>query len=403
MYFAEGSRMRSRVIILLNALFDAGAITYWALWGIFELTPDNFSLANLITAYLILSMVVYGGGLYFWCVTKPEESESLDATFHLTASIQFLLALPDQQELANIESDTATSVNNEIVPNDEEDEPIIVGKTEDAAHSQSKYVTENVAPPEEAGNQSSNHTTPSLDNIPEDDYVLVRNRTQKQQLMSLSFGALLVFWAINVPYTNWIMTTTRDFLAYLGDDETGNKYLTIFTLLQPASLVAVPFSDITIHKIGFPGAFQAINGMGLVFSLIRLLSDNLNVQVVGFVIFSFWRSFLFGVCLSYLPTFLGPQVVGKASGIMFLFSGAAVFVNIPLSNYAIEDQNGDFFIPNLIYTCLIGVSFVAALFIGKSHHRDNAALEAKREANRARKLLAKKASTASTSVVKERP
>lgn len=40
-------------------------------------------------------------------------------------------------------------------------------------------------------------------------------------------------------------------------------------------------------------------------------------------------------------------------GITYAVAGVCMYVNIPLSKYAIETKNGDFFIPNLMYTVLI--------------------------------------------------
>lgn len=51
--------------------------------------------------------------------------------------------------------------------------------------------------------------------------------------------------------------------------------------------------------------------------------------------------------------FLSPDVVGKAMGITYAVAGVFSYVNIPLSTLAIETKDGDFFIPNLIYTVLV--------------------------------------------------
>ena len=71
----------------------------------------------------------------------------------------------------------------------------------------------------------------------------------------------------------------RDYLAYLGDDELDNRYLTIFTLLLPASIVSVPLVDVIVLRLGFAGGFQSINALALGYSIIRVASTNLNVQI----------------------------------------------------------------------------------------------------------------------------
>lgn len=99
--------------------------------------------------------------------------------------------------------------------------------------------------------------------------------------------------------------------------------------------------------------FQTINILALGYSLVRLLSKDLNVQILGFLFFSFFRCFLFGVTFSVFPILHSPDVVGKAMGVTFAAAGITAFINIPLSTIAIEQQDGDFFLPNLMYTILI--------------------------------------------------
>jgi hypothetical protein len=59
----------------------------------------------------------------------------------------------------------------------------------------------------------------------------------------------------------WNLTTQRDFLAHLGDEQ--DKYLTIFTLLMPASMLVYPFVDAAITQYGFVGGLQGINLLAL--------------------------------------------------------------------------------------------------------------------------------------------
>jgi hypothetical protein len=76
---------------------------------------------------------------------------------------------------------------------------------------------------------------------------------------------------------------------------------------MPASLAALPLSDVIIQKFGYYGGFQTINILSLAYNSIRLHSPNLNAQILSFIIFSFFRSFLFGVTFSYIPFVLPPR------------------------------------------------------------------------------------------------
>ena len=147
---------------------------------------------------------------------------------------------------------------------------------------------------------------------------------------------------------------------------------------MPVSLAALPFTDAVVRNFGFHGGFQAINVLALGYCLIRLFSHDLDVQILGFVIFSFYRCFLFGITLSFLPVVLAPKVVGKASGIMFALTGAAAFINVPLSAFALEQRNGDFFIPNLIYTFMIIPCVVAAWVINREITKEKRSCESEK-------------------------
>jgi hypothetical protein len=194
----------------------------------------------------------------------------------------------------------------------------------------------------------------------ETNYVIIAERSPRQQLTCLPALMLCLYFGIHTTANQWALTTTRDFLAYLGDNELSNRYLTIFTLLMPASLVALPFVDVMISRFGFYGGFQCTNALALGYNLIRTSSDNLNVQILGFIFFSFFRCFLYGVTFSFLPTILAPNVTGKASGLLFFTAGVTAFLNIPLANLAVETYDGNFFVPNLVYTILVVPCIAAA-------------------------------------------
>lgn len=138
------------------------------------------------------------------------------------------------------------------------------------------------------------------------------------------------------------------FLRYLGDDEVNNRYLTIFTLLMPATVVAIPFVDAVLLRLGFYGGFQSINVLSLAYNIVKLSSHSLNVQVLGFVFFSFKQSFLFGVTFSYIPKLFAQGVV-----------------------VAVEKLDGNFFIPNLVLTLLVLPCIGAALGIRHTIHQEN--------------------------------
>jgi hypothetical protein len=114
------------------------------------------------------------------------------------------------------------------------------------------------------------------------------------------------------------------FLAYLGDDDYHHLYLSIFTTILPISITGVPFVDYIIQIYGFHVGFQTINILSILQNMIQLVSTDLNVQIIGFVLFTYLRCCLFCITLSYVSTLVSPQVNGKCVGLMMFTSGIVI-------------------------------------------------------------------------------
>jgi hypothetical protein len=164
---------------------------------------------------------------------------------------------------------------------------------------------------------------------------------------------LTVFFLFHETRNNWVVTTARDYLASLGDDEEGNKYLTIFTGLSVASIIGLPFIDSILENYGYHMGFQVVNMLGLLHGIIQLSSDNLNVQVLGFVVFSFYRGFTFATVFSFLPVFLGGEAIGRGAGMISFWSALFSLVNIGLAKWLIQGLEEDFFVIHLLYAVFI--------------------------------------------------
>ena len=79
-----------------------------------------------------------------------------------------------------------------------------------------------------------------------------------------------------------------------SDDETGNLYLSLFVLMTPVSLLGLPFVDFILNRYGFHAGLQSINVLALSYSVVKVSSDSLNIQVLCF--FSIFDVSLFPVC-----------------------------------------------------------------------------------------------------------
>ena len=65
-----------RVISGLNALFDAGSITYLGLC--YAKQQLNISFTAIVFAYLAIAIVTFGGAAYFWSVLHTDIDAEID-------------------------------------------------------------------------------------------------------------------------------------------------------------------------------------------------------------------------------------------------------------------------------------------------------------------------------------
>jgi hypothetical protein len=380
-------RVQRRVIFILNALFDAGAISYLFLWLFY--TKTNASITTVFATYFGISLLTFGTGMYFWCVAVPEtidttvDSENANQIKQNPCTENNDLSTGDDtiDDIVQDSKETSTNGTNHtsstvviVDSNDEEEASPIVDPT---APTKNRNVLECEADgcteADLANGRVQVDPTTSMTNPPNRKklYVLIAHRTRMQQLTSTPAWCLAVFVGVHATSNNWTMATIRDFLASLGDDNYDNRYLTLFTLLTPVSLFGLPFVDYIMHHYGFHCAFQSVNALGLGYMLIRLCSSNLNVQVLGFIIFAFFRCFLYSVFQSFVPTLFSPDVVGLCIGLLVGIPGVAAFLNVPLAKYIIKSADGDFYVANLMYTLLIIPCVVAAYCIGQTIRREH--------------------------------
>lgn len=373
---------RQRVISALNTLFDAGLLTYLALWGIKQLV--GCSLPALLLGYLAVGLVCFAGSIHYWRVAVPVDSIVKDNDTE--ESVDDVAAAPsdtiDEEDASGplpdgvplepeLDGDKLESQGQSIHVSKKDNNGVV--DTELAATSGTKASTTNDS--SVADIVVTHNDDEDDDDGGDDDYVLIADRSPMKQLQSKQFVTLTIFFALHATRDVFNLTTARDFLAYLGDDETGNKYLTIYTLLTPASILGLPVLDFVLTRYGYYAGLQTVNALALGQGIIMVSSDNLNVQVLGFVFASFFRCFMYTISLGILPTFLGINAVGKASGIMPCAAGILALVNIPLASWAVNGLDGNFFYPNLIYTLVVIPCIYAAWVLGQGIKREDAAKE----------------------------
>lgn len=299
MYFA--GHTKSRAIFLLNALFDGGSVTYLFLWWVAQV--GSLSLTAVAGGYLVVGGLLSVASLYFWFVAVPEHDEeamlygTVDRPAISNADVEEETAMPlhsspssgpitcpgvspalDYDSLNNPRTSDTQVTPRAVsrvggITESSTDAPRDASGCKDTS-SEAKPIPQDGLVEQDSGTPAC--SDPNTESAP---YVLVANRSVRQQLLSKPYLLLCLFFSLHVTMNMWTLATMRDFLAYLGDDELDNRYLTIFTLLLPASIVSVPLVDAIVIHYGFAGGFQSINALALGYSIVRLATTNLNVQI----------------------------------------------------------------------------------------------------------------------------
>jgi MFS family permease len=382
MYFRQ-EQTRNRVIFILNSVFDAGGVIFWILWWIGQ--QVTATVTQLVSGFLGVAVLVLGTSLYFWTVAIPARDEDDDDDEEEEeVLIESLLSLKNENELNHDSAAKGKSKNMmlQTLPSGLTD-PISNNQSTTMITTHPEKVEDGLGSSPTMQNDSKEEKDPAPDPTSEDEtkYILVADRSALRQLTSGPALMIAIFFTIHATSNQFVLTTTRDYLAYLGDDQVGNRYLSIFTLLTPASLLALPLVDAILTRFGLHGGLQTINFLALTYLFIRVIDTQLDGwQVFGFLIFSCYRCFLFGVTLSSLPTLLGPTVVGKATGLLYMVTGIMSIFNIPLSNITIQHLEGNFFFPHVFFLILILPCIGAAWGVGRAVQREQTAKQERDDA-----------------------
>lgn len=351
-----------RVIMWLNALFDAGSVSYLFLWMLEESFGASF--VTVTSIYFLMAVVLYSGSAYFWTIATPEEvhfiPEETDRVLgesakeeqevdpsETTGSVSESLRFFQESKMGN-------SLLNDIVDSRRgslRDSATVHGSAA-PSHLPAAVIYGSIQ--EEEGEESSD----------KEQYVLVADRSVHEQLFSAPYVLLVFFFSVSQISCNWSLITAADFLASLGDDGT---YLKLFTLCQPTSVLALPLVDYVIREYGFGASFQCVNLINFVYIFIKCFSTNLHLQVITFVMVAAVRCFLYASVFSFLPSLLSADVVGRGTGFLYMIGGLASFLNLPLNEFA---ARGDFFTPNLMYLISVIPCTMATRYVQQNNARE---------------------------------
>jgi len=403
----DTAKQQRMVISLLNTLIDAGTFAFFFLHLIQTSTQASFVL--VLGVYLGLAVLSFGGAAVFWKQTiRLMEHDQQEQQHQKEQHLQLQQELQQEQEQAcqdyrpdetrinismevdSIKDSTEKStgkpyIETEVVTEElsaQERQAILILNNPSNSNHTKRFSNNN--------NNNSNHSTntkshpideasqtpTSFSSDSNKEYLLIRNRTPRKQLSSTQFVLLTIFFVIQLGRNTFVMATAREWLRSLGDDQYQHKYVLLFTALSAVSVVGLPIFVwiITDSRLGYHGAFQCINVLGIIHGVIQLSTDNLNVQVIGFCVFSFYRCFLFSTCFSFLPVFLSGATVGRGAGILNFAASFFSLSNLGLVYLGIEVYDNDFFVPNLILTCAMIPCIGIAWWMGRCIQQEQKAL-----------------------------
>ena len=212
-YFTE--RTRVRVTTLLNALFDAGGMTYLGLWAIYS-RSKRINVTLLMIGYLGLAVVLYSVGLYYWFVAVPVQDSKLQQEEESGGDGR---KQSNEKIGCNQETEVAPAREDPYLEKYGPKEQIVASFENDRNHSGDDTCKAS-SPVNEEQTSSTTTTTDATSS-----YVPVAKRSQKDQIISAPFFMLTVFFSIHIVSNLWYVSTVRDFLAELGDNDYGNRYL----------------------------------------------------------------------------------------------------------------------------------------------------------------------------------
>eukprot|EP00658_Telonema_sp_P-2_P085371 TRINITY_DN9720_c0_g1_i2.p1 TRINITY_DN9720_c0_g1~~TRINITY_DN9720_c0_g1_i2.p1 ORF type:complete len:205 (-),score=50.13 TRINITY_DN9720_c0_g1_i2:99-713(-) len=131
-----------------------------------------------------------------------------------------------------------------------------------------------------------------------------------------------------------------DYLAELGDEETGNVVL------------AVPLISWVEKRLGTLRSLHVVNGLGLA-AFLPLLVKNLWCQLATCVLYVVYRAFLYSLLTVFVAQGFGEMSVGRIFGAVCLLTSVVQPVQYPLVEVVAAQCGGSLWIVNLILTLSI--------------------------------------------------
>jgi hypothetical protein len=321
-FLTKDVHQRSWYVAINNCLFDSSSVIY--LFFYFWNREAGASRQTILIVFALIGVAAYTAMGISWKLSAPT----------LTAA----MAQNEEDKEAHSAED---GKNKEVELGDVEMEVLESGKKGEQQEAGAVAVVA-----EQKKENLSLHS--------EDD-VYLRNLSFKQQIQSYSFWYIAAIMAIQVPRTILYLGTAEDQLRFIDPDQ-AETYVTVFTLMNPASFVLAPFIGPFLSTHSFSTTFFIVHCLFLGFGVCVLIPI-IEVQILAFTFFTAGRSLLFSSMAFAILQINGPSSMGKSFGVLQIIASTMAGLSFFGVVWTNNDEGGDYFKLNLILLCISLVLF----------------------------------------------
>lgn len=185
--------------------------------------------------------------------------------------------------------------------------------------------------------------------------------TAPSYLLCLMWMCACLFWA-----NFYIGTVVEQIYAKSGRHAGATReYTNVFTLCLPSGVLGIGVFGYLTAELGFGTSIAATTTFGVGYAASSLALP-LHWQPLTFVLYSFFRSFLFSVMFAYLANEFGYRHFGLLSGIMLGLAGSLGYMQYAVERRMVVDVGDDeaaFRDVNLMQLYTLVASFYFAVFV----------------------------------------
>eukprot|EP00468_Gymnochlora_sp_CCMP2014_P002783 CAMPEP_0167749132 /NCGR_PEP_ID=MMETSP0110_2-20121227/5228_1 /TAXON_ID=629695 /ORGANISM="Gymnochlora sp., Strain CCMP2014" /LENGTH=449 /DNA_ID=CAMNT_0007634233 /DNA_START=401 /DNA_END=1750 /DNA_ORIENTATION=+ len=198
-----------------------------------------------------------------------------------------------------------------------------------------------------------------------------------KELSSIPFAALCLWMTVALFWMNFYIGNVADqmFQQANGDKALAHQYTSYFTTILPLGAVAIPLYGFATDRLGLPFAVGLSTVFGAAFTTVCLL-HNIKLQLITFVTYSLFRTFVFATFFSLVAKEFGYSSFGVISGLILCVAGLACLLQYPVRKYFVPDEDfGETNFVQLVSVLATGIAYSVYIAI---HLRDSRPAAVKR-------------------------